>query len=243
MNKRITVLSAVICSVFLSACAKEAPTLPYLQNYPASSQKKMQAAQHWDLLAKDVAERLHAEVTVKGSKLPRVYVRKVDSSPFSHAFHNLLLTRLNQQGFGLSEDSIGAFVLDYDTQVIRHKGRDKQQTTGAWSILGAGAWVARGILSSGASTALHVGGTLAATGAADAYEHSKHRAHLYPQPDTEIIVSVSLKRAKQIVARTSDIYYINDPDEANYQPISPVISQEQYARRKYQGTSRLRVNK
>lgn len=237
-----TIIAVSTC-LLVASCARQNPTIPLVENHPASYQKKLQAAQHWNLLAEDVSRRLTTEMLDSHPGTPpAVYVRQTDVSPFGRAFHGFLLTHLNDRGFNVREDSVGALILDYETQVVRHEGRGTQYAPGMWTALGAGAWVIRGLVDGGVDTALQVGGTLIGTAAMDAYEHDKMRQHLYPQPDTEIIVNVSMKEGKQILARTSDIYYINDPDNANYSPILP-MNKQHYAGPQYMGEKNVRVSK
>jgi len=49
--------------VLMSGCAT---SIPQAENFPESKQKKMMAAQHWNLLAQDAVERTQATLTERG---------------------------------------------------------------------------------------------------------------------------------------------------------------------------------
>lgn len=100
MKVLVTVLLAL---GLLGGCASEVP-IPTA--FEKSYQPKMWAAEHWDVLAANIAERLKTALAELQPNHPLVLHVRQPSVPtvFNETFHDLLETQLIQQGFGLSQN-------------------------------------------------------------------------------------------------------------------------------------------
>ena len=104
----------MLLSSALVGCA-QAPTP---RDFPMSTQMRMVTAEHWDLLAADVASRITP--AVGGRPL---FVRMPPTpTPFNTGFHDLLVTQLVQHGNVVTREQQGSLVLDYDVQVVSSVG-------------------------------------------------------------------------------------------------------------------------
>jgi hypothetical protein len=89
--------------------------IPMATTYPVTFQKKMQAAQHWDVLTEDVANRLRDSLIGSGEQGRPIalYVQQPKyNSHFGEAFHNLLITHLMERGFSITENPAGGLALN-----------------------------------------------------------------------------------------------------------------------------------
>jgi hypothetical protein len=176
----------------------------------------LQAAAHWNTIARDVAAQLSA-------KLPQnvaVFVNQQDDqSAFERAFTGQLITALIEAGHPVMRTPEGALRIGVDTQAVPFDAnRPQYRYAGAATALGGGVWVLYDIVrhaSSGAGTAAMV-----ALGAADAsaWFHSEFAAST--TPGMEIIVNTSVTNASQYLARDTSVYYVADADQRLYQKVS-----------------------
>ena len=102
------VLFTAGCSPQYSETIPTYSKYPHASIFPASSQQKMQAAHHWDVLAGVEAENILQRLE---NKIGPLYVEPVQDdfylendlyyhkkqSDFNHAFHDFLLSRLSRQ--------------------------------------------------------------------------------------------------------------------------------------------------
>jgi hypothetical protein len=108
-------LVLVLGLMSLGACAP----IPIASTYPYSDQQKMQAAEHWRVLADDIATGIRGSVP---SDRP-VYVARKGGGDFSQGFHTYLETALAHQGYVLSPTPLGANIVDYSVQPVIHPAR------------------------------------------------------------------------------------------------------------------------
>ena len=99
--------------------------VPSLAYYPVTDQAQMQATHHWDVLAKQVAAKIVAQLG--GEKVAYFVEPPTGEAPFALAFHELLTTHLVDKGRILFRDERlakvnGAYTLKYDVQVVDHEG-------------------------------------------------------------------------------------------------------------------------
>ena len=114
----------IIVSLGLVGCASQ----PATQTYPLSFQAPVgtlqagtQQTYHWDTLAADVARRLRVALEQRNTEeVPLVLyvVRPEFNSPFTWAFHDLLVTQLIGQGFGVTRDPTAGLPLTYNVQTV-----------------------------------------------------------------------------------------------------------------------------
>ena len=201
----------------IGGCAR----VPQPSSYKFSSQHKMQAAHHWNLLAADVAARINDELLRQEYLHTPVYVRNLCTdankksdcvnTPFAQGFSDLLTTQLVDFGVPtLAQPAADALVVDNKVQVIYHRsGRIRRLWPGALTTLTGGIialydapWKVQALA---ASALADIGG-----GAEIINGHY------------EIIISTSIVDDNRFIMRKSDIYYINDLDYRHYRQTIPL---------------------
>ena len=206
-------ISALLSVLLLCSCSR----IPEPAVYPYSSQSKMQAAHHWDVLALDVADQINKELVKDDLLNSAVYVKKTcgkddapckpnETSQFDEGFHDLLVTQLVRYGVPTcAQPEKDALVINYKVQTVYHQAdRVRSLAPGVLTALGAGIAVLRN-----APTDV----LIVATGAAlDLANTSYVRNGHY-----EIIITTSMVSRRIYLFRTSSIYYINDEDFWQYQ--------------------------
>jgi hypothetical protein len=81
-------------------------------NFPTSKQPKLQAAAHWNVIARDVAQQLTSGLKAKPA-LPALYVNQAaNTTDFDRAFANQLISALVAEGFVVQKSPAGALVVD-----------------------------------------------------------------------------------------------------------------------------------
>ena len=205
---KISYAPLVILCLGLGACASQ---VPVATTYPVSFQRKMQAAEHWDILTAHVANRLQDSVVGSGPQQGRPVALYVEqpryNSEFGIAFHNLLITHLLERGFLVSENPGGGYAVSYDVQVVTHKDRGFiRPTPGLFTALTGSVLVLDATAQSNPATAAMMGavGLDVATG------------FIVDQPNSEIIVTTSVMSGDRYVTRLRDIYYVSDNNVGQY---------------------------
>jgi hypothetical protein len=204
---------ALLSFFLLSGCSR----IPEPAGFEYTSQSKMQAAHHWNVLAMDVANQINKELIKDDLLNTAVYVKKTcgkddapckpnETSQFDEGFHDLLVTQLVRYGVPTStQPELGAITVNYKVQTVYHQAdRKRTLAPGVLTALGTGVAVLRN-----APTEVLI---IAAAGALDlanaAYVQNGHY---------EIIITTSMVNMKKYLFRTSSIYYINDEDFWHYQ--------------------------
>lgn len=204
------VLLSAICASVLAGCA-QLQGLPSAESFESASLKKAKSAQHWDVIASDVAAQTKASVPGK-----TLYVDDADGGDFSRGFRSFLITRLVNGGAQVSIKPEGALKVSYETQVVRHNDdRNDLPRPGQITALAGGIYVAREISLGHTSTSSKVGGIAALTAIADlggAY------AKLHSPTNTEVIVTTSITDGGKYLMRKTDVYYVEDAEGAMFQP-------------------------
>ncbi len=210
----------VIAAIFLFVWGCTA-RIPEPVTYPYSQQQKSQAAWHWNVLAKDVANRINEQLVLSGNADKSLYVeyncgsdavpcKENKTSPFNEAFRDLLITNLYDLRIPtMAEPDEEALNIDFKVQTIRHVSqRMRTVQPGVITAISAGIAVIRNAPSSL---------LLIASGAAlDAANTS-----LVQNGHYEIIITTSIANKGEYFFRSSDIYYINDPDFWHYMETFP----------------------
>lgn len=215
LQRTILLVATVI---FLGACAQT----PVPVSHVTSDQKVMQSADHWAVLAADVADQLDRKIEEAGFGGRAVYLTTAEATVFNEGFHELLLTQLVNRGLAvvrsLPED---ALTVTYDTQVVYHREKRKTRLhpgalTATASLLATGVWVVRDAFVYGSSYAQKV--TVGATGvAAAAITDLVMGAYPPKVPHSEVIITTSVLDGDVYFMRKTDIYYVNDDDQWHYQ--------------------------
>ncbi len=207
--KNIVTLLAV--SILATGCASQ---VPLAENHPLTSQKKVKAAHHWDVIATDIAQETKAILSQGNSRAnqPIFVAPSQESTAFTRAFHNFLVTRLVRQGFNVTEERAGALEVRYETQVVRHNSDRYAHRPGTLTALVAGILVGRNVHTWDA-TEKGLGALALAAGLDVGVGHAASVTK------TELLVTTSMLDAGRYVMRKSDVYYIEDEDGSLYQQI------------------------
>lgn len=203
-------LLATMC-LGLGACMSQ---VPMATTYPITFQKKMQAAQHWDVLTEDVANRLYSSLIGGSGRSVTLHVQqpKYDSH-FGEAFHNLLITHLMERGFSITENPSAGLPLTYDVQVVSHNDRGFiRPAPGLFTALGSSVLVLRDVANHHNPAAAWMLGAVGVDVAS---------GFITDQPNNEIIVTTSVMSGDRYVARVRDIYYISDNNVGQYLASGP----------------------
>lgn len=207
-------LPIALAAALLAGCATPYSETPLAGNFPTTTQNKLQAASHWLVIAKDVAEQIKLGTDKIGAP---VYVTPPErDSQFTLAFYNEIITSLVSQGVTVRKVNDGtAQVINIETQLVKFSP-DRHQNRRFTSVTAIGAGIAAVHdlqLSSGTNAGI---GALALAGAYDwttwvAQEYAKG-----PTPKFELIVTTSLVKNSQYIARRTDAYYVADDDWTLY---------------------------
>jgi hypothetical protein len=199
--------ATLAAAVALGGCA---PT-PLATNFGLQSQRKMQSAAHWRVLADEVAARVADEEVRAG--LPVHVARLRGRTVFGDAFHAYLVAALAEREVPLSASEEDAVVLRYTTQVVAHAEGRRVWPTGALAgsaAAGAGAVAAVGdSVSLLDAAALAGGGVLLLDLALGAYD---------PATRTELIVGTTLAVEDIVLYAAADTFYVGDGDWRHYEP-------------------------
>jgi hypothetical protein len=194
----------------LLGCATPYSEAPLATNFPTSTQKKLQAAAHWNVIARDVATAIAS--SLKGTDTRSLFVNQSSiKTPFERAFSNQLLSELVAAGFTVLKTPDGASVVDIDTQAIRFSpNRPQYKYAGLPTALATGVWALHEAEATAGAAAFVV------VASADAYAWFRSEFATGETPQTEIVITTSVSNANRYLARSTNVYYVADSDEALY---------------------------
>jgi hypothetical protein len=98
--------------------------VPMVGHHPGTFQTKVQAAEHWQLMSRELAGRIAGNPNVTGKS---VYLEvRGPQTPFAEAYYNLLITELTARSMkvALAPAESAAVQLTITTQLIRHGDRE-----------------------------------------------------------------------------------------------------------------------
>lgn len=210
--------SCCLMLTFLCSCVSG---IPDPTSYPYSKQKKMQASQHWEVLAKDLANRINNELIISDNIHKAVFVKETcgdeslpcppnETSSFNEAFRDLLITNLVDFGIPTnSRQEDDDIEVQYKVQVVL-QNTDRMRTIqpGLLTALSAAITVFRH-----APTDVII---LATGVAVDIAHYNLSRPGYY-----EVIITTSMITNERYLFRASDIYYIKTKDLYHYQETMP----------------------
>lgn len=215
MVKRMALLPILL---LLSSCLGR---IPEPVDYEFSEQQKMQAAHHWNVLAKDVANRVNNELIINDHLEKSVFIRSTcgdedlpctpyETSTFEEAFRDLLITDLVNLGVPVKQQSDDESVtVHYKVQLVYHRShRVRTVRPGLMTALTTGIMVLRNMP--------HEISTIAAAAAIDVANQNIVNHSRY-----EVIITTSMIMGDTYFYRGSDIYYINDKDSFHYRSTMP----------------------
>jgi hypothetical protein len=214
---------AVVLALALSGCSSL--DVPRADNYPVSNQKKARAVHHWDVLADDVAARIADKIRDWPAGEYPIHVSIGTDGSFHQGFRKLLMTRLLDRGVALSTQP-GAVQLVVETQVVQHPAPTFNLNRAALPVtrLALGVTVARDLIHAPPGAASVAGSLGAMALLADATSYFTDGPAAGGPTRTEVLITTSLENADRYLARTADVYYVEDADAALYQPKDPPAS-------------------
>lgn len=202
---------------FLPLLVSCSSRIPEPITYPYSQQHKMQASHHWEILARDLANRINNELILSNNIESAVYVKPTcgdeahpcranETSTFNEAFRDLLITGLYDYGIPTqSKPMPEAIEVLYKVQVVRfNSNRIRSLQPGLLTALSAAVLVMRN-----APGEL----LLLASGAASDVANTSYTSN----GRYEVIITTSMIENGKYLFRASDIYYVNDKDFYQYQ--------------------------
>jgi hypothetical protein len=204
-------VSILFLFVFMAGCTR----IPQPASYAYSEQQKMQASHHWNVLANDVANQINNQLIQSDYIDKAVFVKSTcgsdavpcergETTQFNEAFRDLLITQLVHFGVPTSiEKQVADIKVDYKVQVVYHATNRSTVPPGVLTALTAAIMVVRNASIEIQSLALGAG--------LDIMDAAGPRNGHY-----EVIITTSMVADGKYLFRTSDLYYINDPDFWHY---------------------------
>jgi len=203
-------------AVLLAGCGS-AP-IPLAKNFPLTEQHKVRSAGHWELVARDVVTQTRA--MVGGADAPMYVALPQGASAFDRGFREFLITGLVQSGASVHDQPGVGLEVSYNAQVVRHRSARPHFIPGVYTMLAGGVMAAYGLRHSHLDAQLAAGLGLAV--AAD-YANSIYTGG---PTNTELILTTTVMRDGQYVARKTDVYYLENADaplfvrHQHYRPVN-----------------------
>ena len=208
----------------LAGCAPFPYTeTPLATNFETTRQLKLQAAHHWQVIAKETADDLlkslaKGGVCFPGTNCPRLYVEPTNPrSAFGRAFYNQFVSRLVTGGQNVTTVPAEADItITLDAQTVRFSpNRSQYLGAGKFTMLTTGLW---GLHEIHEQTLHDRPAPVLATVAviADVLEYNMAEFAKGPTPQLELILTAAALKNKQYVARSTSVYYAADGDASLY---------------------------
>ncbi|MEA3468336.1 MAG: hypothetical protein U9R57_08965 [Thermodesulfobacteriota bacterium] len=228
----------------LASCSPVPKPIPH----EFTHQTKMEAAQHWGVLARDFATQIAASIQEKplpltnseGSEfgymngpdsgrtfveLPYIYLQTNDVSDFGKTFRSYVITELSRLGYPIAHTSPeGALIARWSVSKINHDAnRIASGFPATWT---ASSLIGYGVYKILDHTSSAYAGVLAAGVALDVINSSGD--YLFPNnvPHTEIVLTFTVSKYEQIFSRQTQAYYVNAEDFDHYANIADYAGQE-----------------
>lgn len=208
-------VAALMCLPLFTACSQLAG-VPSADSFPETTLKKAKSAEHWNIIAGDVAVQtagLRNRPELQGKAL---YVSPSgDNSDFSRGFQTMLISKLVNNGLNVATKPEGAIEVKYEAQVVRHLAGQGDYQPGTVAALAGGILVARQIAVGGASATGKAVGVTALVAGADLLAAN---AKLHSATNTEVIITTSLIDNNRFLMRKTDVYYVEDAEGVMFLP-------------------------
>ena len=211
---KTTHILASAIALTLAACVTPYSEAPTAKNFPTSSQPKLQAAAHWQVITDDLANNIKSNMSKRVSKDQAIYVSATGNSPFNHAVVGEIISSLVADGYNIAKSPSNAMNMDIETQVLKFSGsRSQAKRAGLASAIATGVWalaeVGTNVTAAGVATGLIYG--------VEAKNYINSDIAAGQTPKTEIIINVALSDAERFLAVTRGTYYVADTDSNLYQ--------------------------
>jgi len=210
-------LLTALLSVFFVGCASKNLEYPRATTFPYSTQQKMQAAAHWNILAANEAKLISSKLA--GSPVIHISCQSsgcsdkgVNNSPFAEAYREFLTSHLVNNGASVAiQKEPGAYSLEYHVQVVTHNDRGdlppRPGTLSATAAAAFGIYKATHDFSNSAQIIIPLAilGDLALYNAVEA-----------STSNTEVLVTTKITQGNRVITSNSSVYYFNAGDANHY---------------------------
>jgi hypothetical protein len=201
----LAVLAGAVATMV--GCANRAP-IPLAENFELTVQPKVRSAGHWELVSRDVVAQTLATLD-KAGVAPGTAVHVAlppNPSAFDVGFRDFLITKLVQSGAVVQQMPGQTLDVTYHAQVVRHNSERPHFIPGQFTMLTAGLMAAYGLRHEHLDAQL-----LAGLGLAVAADYGASINSGGPT-NTEMILTTTVMRGGQYLARKTDVYYLENVD-------------------------------
>lgn len=206
LTRALTWTAAAAAVMALVGC--ETAPIPVAKNFEYTSEYKVRSAGHWELVARDVASQTRAMLESAGvaDNTPLHVVAPANPSAFDLGFRDFLITQLVHDGAVVRTDPASALAVSYSTQVVRHNSDRPHFIPGMFTMLAGGVAAAYGLRLEYIDTKI-----MAGLGLAVGMDYASSINSGGPT-NTELILTTTVTRDGQYVARKTDVYYLENVD-------------------------------
>lgn len=206
LSRTASLLGAAALATTLAACAYS--PVPLAHNFELTTQKKVRSAGHWELVARDVIER--TAQTLQQAGVDAGSALHVAAAPggstFDSAFRQFLITELVDSGMAVRQAPDSGVEVSYETNLVRHVSRRPDFIPGRYTMLASGVFALHGL--AGEHIDLKLAAAVAAGGLADVASSLSSGGPTH----TELVLTTTVSSGGQYLARTTDVYYLEDVD-------------------------------
>lgn len=112
-------LFSILLLAMASGCTHYYAEAPKPTNFEISQQPMIQAAQHWDLVAEEVAREVDGYIE-NGQHDVGIYIKVENPSPFESAYSEYLKGHLTRKCYSICTENDCLLKLTINTQVVDH---------------------------------------------------------------------------------------------------------------------------
>jgi hypothetical protein len=229
----VPVRAALLSAMLVISACQICPRIPELAQAPVpthhdlTTQKKMQAVEHWKLLAEEVAAEVKEQVR-KSLYINRgIYVAPSGTTEFEKNFRQLLISSLVRENLNVTNRQGDHLILSFSVDLVRHSKRLVRTPGGTYQAVipseqveeRASEVVVRSYDSalSRTETCVCLEQRRCPTGCGP-YTTAAVEAGRYTQvlPRTEVLVATSLMCNGDYIYQDASAYYINHCDAHQY---------------------------
>ena len=201
----LAVLAGAVATMV--GCANRAP-IPLAENFELTVQPKVRSAGHWELVSRDVVAQTLATLDKAGVApgTPLYVALPPNPSAFDVGFRDFLITKLVQSGATVQQMPGQTLDVTYHAQVVRHNSERPHFIPGQFTMITAGLMAAYGLRHEHLDAQM-----LGALGLAVAADYGASVNSGGPT-NTEMILTTTVARGGQYLARKTDVYYLENAD-------------------------------
>ena len=201
----LAVLAGAVATMV--GCANRA-RIPLAENFELTVQPKVRSAGHWELVSRDVVAQTLATLDKAGVApgTPLHVALPPNPSAFDVGFRDFLITKLVQSGATVQQMPGQTLDVTYHAQVVRHNSERPHFIPGQFTMITAGLMAAYGLRHEHLDAQM-----LGALGLAVAADYGASVNSGGPT-NTEMILTTTVARGGQYLARKTDVYYLENAD-------------------------------